>query len=188
MGTQRARSASVPSPPRIVPARRRREGRELTQRDPTMVERIEPKSSLAETLHRLIDVCRDSERIFADAAKRTPDPELQAAFRDLAGSRREMIEELKPHLGPDGDEPAERGTVPGKLRLVYTHVEDALGAQDLPDLLDHLVAIEGRASDAFAGALESEGLSDPLRAALRRMHGTLELTKDTLRRLGGQYS
>jgi uncharacterized protein (TIGR02284 family) len=106
-----------------------------------------------DTLHHLIDLCRDGERGFRAAADQVGDPTLKALFTDLATERKRFAEALLPHLQRLGAPPDAEGTNVGALHRRWMALKGLV-----PGRHDHHIVGEAQrgeqvALDAYEDAL-----------------------------------
>jgi len=98
------------------------------------------------TLNELIEVTRDGQRFYEEAADKIGDDTLRALFLRMIESRRALIDDLSAFVASLGDAPATGGTVGGTLRTLYGELRAGLAADrsagfvaQLEDAEDHLI-------------------------------------------------
>jgi uncharacterized protein (TIGR02284 family) len=138
----------------------------------------------ADLLNDLLEVVRDGERFYRDAAGRASSPELRGTFRQMAELRQRLMDELAEHVTARGARPSASRTLAGTSRQLYADTLTALGAPADDVYLRHLEAAEDRLLAQYERALETAGderMQQILRRhllAVRATHGRMKALRD----------
>lgn len=137
-------------------------------------------------LNDLIEVARDGERFYIDAASKVGNTELKGLFRQMAEVRQQLIDALGDHVLARGDLPSGGTTVAGTLRKMYA---DALAAfrDDDPVYVSELEEAEDRMLDHYRKAL-NEAPTDEVHTVLEQHLPTVEAAHLRMKRIKDVYS
>lgn len=116
-------------------------------------------SSGIETLNDLIEILRDGQTFYDEAAPKIDDPELQALFRDASTIRYALIVDLADEVETEGRTPSSSGTLAGTVREAYASVLASLSSDRTTTYVKQLEAAEDRLLHAFEDALRECGSS-----------------------------
>ena len=108
------------------------------------------------TLNDLIEVTRDGQRFYEEAADKIGDETLRALFLRLIESRRALIDELSAHVASLGATAASGGTVGGTLRTLYGELRASLAGDRSAAFVSQLEEAEDRLLHAFEHALQHD--------------------------------
>lgn len=108
-------------------------------------------------LNELIEITRDGQHFYQHALEMVKDVELQHLFRDIAQSKTHIIQALSVKVAASQEQPAQGGTMAGKLREVYADAKARVGDTDAV-YIDQLDQVEERVLAAFEDAL---GTAEP---------------------------
>lgn len=104
------------------------------------------------SLNDLIEIARDGQAFFSEAASKVGNPELAALFTRIAGVKRDIVARLGAAVAAAGGRPAEHGTMVGAMRQFYGKVRAALGDTQYAYVAE-LEESEDRLLDAFRDTL-----------------------------------
>ena len=135
----------------------------------------------AELLNELIEVTRDGERFYLDAADKVDSQELKGVFRQMATVRQNLIDELGAHVRARGQAPSDARTLAGTARKLYA---DALAAvrDGAPVYVAQLEEAEDRLLERFRAALDG-CRSEPVRRILERHLPTVQAAHLRMKRM-----
>lgn len=138
----------------------------------------------ADLLNELLEIVRDGERFYRDAAERARSPELRGTFRQMAELRQRLMDELAEHVTARGERPSDKRTLAGASRQLVADTLTALGAPVDDVYLRHLEAAEDRLLHHYERALAAAG-HDRVQQVLRRhllavraAHGRMKSLRD----------
>lgn len=104
-------------------------------------------------LQDLVQVTRDSQSFYHDAAKETNDPRLRDVFNRMATAKSGLINALSGTLVSLGETPASSGTVAGNLRKAYADARAVFSKDDDKIYVGQLEETEDRILEHFEDAL-----------------------------------
>jgi uncharacterized protein (TIGR02284 family) len=105
------------------------------------------------TIEKLIEVCRDGEKGYKDAAEHAKRSDLKTFFTAQSSERGRFVRELQPFLMNLGrTEKKESGTVAGALHRAWIDTKVGLGAGD-KSILESVEKGEDEARDAYREAI-----------------------------------
>lgn len=105
-------------------------------------------------LNELIEITRDGQRFYQHAHDEVKDVRLQALFRDISQNKTELIRALAVKVGANNEQPAEGGTLIGKLRQVYADTKATLASDEEATYVEQLEEAEDRILHAFEEVLK----------------------------------
>jgi uncharacterized protein (TIGR02284 family) len=111
-------------------------------------------SSAARQLNELIEITRDGQRFYQHAVEEVKDVQMQQLFRDMAQAKTQVIQALTIKVAANHEQPAEGGTMLGKLRQTYADTRAALSKDESAAYVSQLEEAEDRILHAFEDALE----------------------------------
>jgi uncharacterized protein (TIGR02284 family) len=79
------------------------------------------------TLNDLIEIARDGQAFYTEAAGKVKDVELSALFTRIAGVKSQIITALSAAVAASGGKPAEHGTFVGSMQKMYGTLRASLG-------------------------------------------------------------
>ena len=136
-------------------------------------------------LNELLELARDGERFYRDAAERVAAQELKGTFRQMAELRQRLMNDLAEHVTARGEQPSDRRTLLGASRQLYADALAALSARDDHVYLRQLEAMEDRLLARYERALE-HAPSDSVRQLLQRHLLTVRASHDRMKLLKDQ--
>lgn len=139
----------------------------------------------AAVLNTLIEIARDGERFYLDAAGKVRNLELQALFREMAQVRQHLIADLAQHVEARGEVPSADRTLWGSTRQVYADVLAALSRDGQIIYVKELEEAEDRLLDQYQKALR-HAPSVSIREILERHLLTVRATHDSMKALKEQ--
>ncbi|RXR03448.1 PA2169 family four-helix-bundle protein [Pseudoxanthomonas composti] len=84
-------------------------------------------SKTAHSLNDLIQIARDGQDFYTDAAPKVKDAELAQLFNKIAATKQNIVDQLSRVVAANGKEPAQHGTLVGSLQEFYGKTRAALG-------------------------------------------------------------
>ncbi|TLX53488.1 hypothetical protein DN824_00470 [Stutzerimonas nosocomialis] len=104
-------------------------------------------------LNELIEITRDGQHFYQHAIEHVKDVELQHLFRDMAQAKTHVIQALSVKVAAHHEQPAQSGTLVGKMRELYADSKAKLG-DETTVFVDQLEESEDRILHAFEDALK----------------------------------
>ena len=139
----------------------------------------------ADMLNELIEITRDGERFYLDAAKKVRSQELKGIFRQMAQVRQDLIDDLGDQVLARGDVPSGDRTLAGTARKLYADALATIRADEEPVYVAELEEAEDRLLDHYRGALDEAPL--PVREILERHLPTVRAAHSRMKRLKDMY-
>lgn len=118
-------------------------------------------------LNDLIEIARDGNSFYNEAAGKVDNPELSSLFTRMADHKREIVNGLTAEVAAVGGEPAARGTMAGSMREAYAGVRASLGDRDYA-YVSELEELEDRLLDAFKDTVGDDDTPAAARAAAQK--------------------
>jgi uncharacterized protein (TIGR02284 family) len=145
---------------------------------------IDEKS--ADMLNELIEITRDGERFYLDAARKVRSQELRGIFRQMAQVRQDLIDDLGDHVLARGEVPSDERTLAGTARKLYADMLATIRADEETAYVAELEEAEDRLLDRYSEALD-EAPTAPVREILERHLPTVRAAHSRMRRLKDMY-
>src|SRR5882724_11127481 len=126
-------------------------------------------------LNELIEIARDGEQFYLDAATKAREPRIQEVFNDMARVRRALINDLSIHVSARGDEPSRDRTVLGTSRKLYAEILATVTEDRDAVYIDQLEQMEDRLLQHYEDALKdppSPAVADILQRHLLTVRAT----------------
>jgi uncharacterized protein (TIGR02284 family) len=139
----------------------------------------------AALLNDLLEVARDGERFYREAADKVATPELRGTFRQMAEVRQRLMNDLVEHVAARGERPSDDRTLWGKSRRAYAGVLASLSPANESVYLSEFEAMENRLLERYEKAL-ARADSDSVRQILHRHLLTVRAAHDRMKALKDQ--
>jgi uncharacterized protein (TIGR02284 family) len=139
---------------------------------------------VVEVLEKLIEVCRDGQNGFREAAEHVSDPELRSFFSEQSSERARFAEQLQGEVQRLGKpDPERKGRVAAALHRTWIDLKSALGGGDR-SILEAVEQGEDNAKKNYEEALK-EDLPEPIKGMIRSQaqgviaaHDRVKLVRD----------
>jgi uncharacterized protein (TIGR02284 family) len=141
---------------------------------------IEPDQVIS-TLNSLIELNRDGQKGFQEAAGKMDAPHIKTYFFKQSRARAHFAGELQTLVHSLGDEPVNGGTVLGTMHRGWMELRSALGGGDHA-ILAATETFENFASNKFRDAL-NESLPTDVRDIVKRQFESVKQTNDEIKEL-----
>lgn len=126
------------------------------------------ESKTAHTLNDIIEIARDGQDFYTEAADKVKDAELSALFTKIAGVKSQIVTSLSSTVAATGAKPAEHGTVVGSMQQFYGKVRATLGDTQYGYVAE-LEESEDRLLKAFKDTLTDADTSPAARQEVQRL-------------------
>lgn len=133
-------------------------------------------------LQDLVQVTRDSQSFYQDAAKETSDSRLRDVFTRMASAKSGLINALSGTLVSLGETPVTDGTIAGGLRKAYADARTVFSKDDDKIYVGQLEETEDRVLEHFEEAL-SKTDSSSVRSVLTEHLPKVRACHDEMRAL-----
>ena len=124
-------------------------------------------NKIQHSLNDLIEIARDGNQFYTDAAEKVKAPELSALFGQMAAHKREIVDGLSADVAATGGKPAEHGTMVGSMQELYGKVRAAFGDTNYGYVAE-LEQSEDRLLKAFKDTIADSDTPPQARAAAER--------------------
>jgi uncharacterized protein (TIGR02284 family) len=140
----------------------------------------DPKARI-DLLKNLIQLCRDGQNGFREAAEKLTDPSARAFFQETSLERGRFVGELDNELHRLGEKDVDTsGTVGGAIHREWMNMKSALGGGD------HAIFAEAErgedaAKEAYRKAIESKNLSQEILPVITRQYDSIMRAHDRVK-------
>jgi uncharacterized protein (TIGR02284 family) len=138
------------------------------------------QSKTTHTLNDLIEIARDGNEFYLEAAGKVKDTELAALFTRIAEVKAGIVSSLSTTVAAAGGKPAEHGTVVGSMQQFYGKVRATLGDTQYGYVAE-LEESEDRLLGAFKDALNDSDLPPAARQEVTRFLPQVKECHDVMR-------
>lgn len=126
------------------------------------------QSKIQHSLNDLIEIARDGQDFYTEAAGKVKDAELSALFTRIVGVKSDIVSRLSSAVAAAGGEPAEHGTMVGSMQQFYGKVRAALDDTQYGYVAE-LEESEDRLLKAFNETLNDSDTPAAARAEVERL-------------------
>ena len=136
------------------------------------------------TLNDLIEICRDGQYGFKEAAEGVERSDLKSLFYEFSQQRAEFAGVLQGLVRSLGGEPSDSGSVTGAMHRTWIDIKAAVTGRDEQAILNECERGEDAARDAYRDALENSlpaNVSDVLHQqaqAVQAAHNRVKMLRD----------
>jgi len=141
---------------------------------------VSTESKTAHTLNDIIEIARDGQDFYTEAADKVKDAELSALFTKIAGVKSQIVTSLSSTVAATGAKPAEHGAVVGSMQQFYGKVRATLGDTQYGYVAE-LEESEDRLLKAFKDTLTDSDTPPAARAEVSRLLPLVQETHDVMR-------
>jgi uncharacterized protein (TIGR02284 family) len=140
----------------------------------------DPKARIDE-LKNLLQLCRDGQNGFREAAERITDPEVRAFFHEQSLERGRFVGELENELHRLGEKDVDTsGSVGGAVHRAWIDLKSALGGGEHA-ILAEAERGEDAAKEAYRKAIESKNLSQEILPTITRQYEAVQRAHDRVK-------
>ncbi|MCD7097372.1 PA2169 family four-helix-bundle protein [Stenotrophomonas sp. MMGLT7] len=139
------------------------------------------KSKSADALNDLIEISRDGQKFYQEAAGKVKDAELSSLFTRIAGVKSDLVAHLSAVVASLGEKPAEHGTMVGSMQQFYGKVRATLGDTQYGYVAE-LEESEDRLLKAFDEVVADADLPVAARDAATRLLPDVRACHDIMRK------
>jgi uncharacterized protein (TIGR02284 family) len=136
----------------------------------------------ADILNELIEIARDGQHFYLEAADRTRHPGVRDMFRAQAAVRDHLIRDLSHHVVAEGDAPSAQTTLLGDARKLYAEILAKLSSNSDAVYVSQLEEMEDRLVSHYKTALKEAG-QDEVRRILQSHLPTVLSAHERMREL-----
>ena len=135
------------------------------------------------TLQTLTTTLLDSINGYEDAAKNSENARFQQIFRERAGERRQVAENLRSEIRRLGGDPPDDGSFMGKTHQTWLDLKAAVTGRDDKSIINSVEAGEDYLKEKFETALNSGELSGEARQVIERAYQSVRQGHDQMSQL-----
>jgi uncharacterized protein (TIGR02284 family) len=140
----------------------------------------DPKARI-DLLKNLIQICRDGQNGFRDAAEKLTDPTVRSFFHERSLERGQFVGELENELHRLGEKDVDTsGTVGGAMHRGWMNMKSALGGGDHA-ILAEAERGEDAAKEAYRKAIDSKDLSQEILPTVTRQYDAIMRDHDRVK-------
>ena len=132
------------------------------------------------TLNTLITTLIDSITGYEDAAANSEPGRFQQLFRERAGERQRVVEDLRSEVRRLGGEPEDSGSFMGKTHQRWLDLKAAVTGRDDTAIINSVEAGEDYLKEKFEAALKEGTLSGETRAAVESAYQSVRAGHDQI--------
>jgi len=139
--------------------------------------------SIASVLNSLIEVCKDSQEGFRDAAQSVKDPDYKSLFAELANQRQTYNGELRRMVLSLGESAEDSGSFAGSLHRGWMDLKAAMTSGDEHAILEECKRGEDFAVARYRVAMEHNELPGNIISVIERQYAGVKAAHDRVRTL-----
>jgi uncharacterized protein (TIGR02284 family) len=133
-------------------------------------------------LNDLIEICRDGEYGFKEAAQNVKSSDLKSLFTSIEEDRGRYVAELQHQVRGLGGDPANSGSTAGALHRVWIDIKGTLAGKDEKSILSECERGEDSAVKAYEEALR-ENLPASCRPVLDKQYREIKVVHDRIKQM-----
>lgn len=146
----------------------------------------DPKEKI-DLLKDLVQICRDGQAGFKEAAEKLTDPTTRAFFQEQSLERARFAGELGNELNRLGEKDVDQsGSTSGAVHRGWINLKSALGGGEKA-ILDEAERGEDAAKKAYQEAIDSKQLSQEIMPVLYRQFKSVQSAHDRVKQLRDSY-
>lgn len=134
------------------------------------------------TLNGLIEICRDGQQGFMEAAENLGDTEVKTLFYKFSQERAGYVGDLQALVQTLGDEPENSGSFSGAIHRGWLNLKAAITGNDKAGILVEAERGEDAAKRAYENALEMK-LPAHIRDSLQAQYAGIQEAHDKVKAL-----
>ena len=133
------------------------------------------------TLNDLIEICRDGQNGFKEAAENVKNPDLKSFFNECSTERAQFVTDLQLEVRRLGGDPQKTGSTAGALHRVWMDIKGTFTGKDDHAILSECERGEDSAVEAYREALK---LNLPtIQQLLERQFQSVRQTHDRIKQM-----
>ncbi|GAB3814777.1 PA2169 family four-helix-bundle protein [Pontibacter rugosus] len=146
---------------------------------------MENNKEVFDTVHHLIERCKDGAKGYKTASEDIEDKDLKDLFRKYAVQRDSMITELQDQLHKMGQTDDESSSIEGTVHRAWIDLKSALTSRDRKRVLEECERGEDYAVKAYKEALD-KNLPGDLKPIVEQQYKDVKSAHDHIRSLRDQ--
>lgn len=133
-------------------------------------------------LNDLIEVCRDGQNGFKEAADKVKSPDLKNFLNQCSAERAQCVNELQVEVRRLGGDPEKKGSAAGAMHRAWMDIKGTLTGKDDHAILNECERGEDSAVDAYKDAIK-QGLPTNILTTVERQFETIKQTHDRVKQM-----
>jgi uncharacterized protein (TIGR02284 family) len=134
------------------------------------------------TLNDLIEICRDGQEGFKEAAENVKNPDLKAFFNQVSMERAQCVTELQGVVRSLGGDPQKSGSASAALHRAWIDIKGTLTGKNDHAILNEAERGEDSAVETFKDAINS-GLPANILSIVERQFRNIKQTHDRVKQM-----
>jgi uncharacterized protein (TIGR02284 family) len=133
-------------------------------------------------LNDLIEVCRDGQTGFKEAADHVKSPDLRNFLIQCGAERAQFVNELQLEVRRLGGEPEKSGSAGGAMHRAWMDIKGTLTGKDDHSILSECERGEDSAVDAYKDAIK-QGLPTNILSTVERQFQSIKQSHDRVKQM-----
>ena len=134
------------------------------------------------TLNDLIEICRDGQAGFKEAAENVKSPDLKTFLNQVSLERAQSVSELEFEVRKLGGEPQKSGSATASIHRAWIDIKGTLTGKDDHAILSECERGEDSAVEAYKEALKL-GLPTNILSTVERQFQSIKQTHDRVKQM-----
>ena len=135
------------------------------------------------SLNDLIEVCRDGQNGFKEAAENVKSPDLKTFFNEISTERAEFVNELQLEVRRLGGDPQKSGSASAALHRAWIDIKGTLTGKDDHLILNECERGEDSAVDVYNDALKAASLPTNILPTIQRQFQSIKQAHDRVKQM-----
>ena len=134
------------------------------------------------TLNDLIEICRDGQNGFKEAAENVKSPDLKAFLNQIATERAQFVNELQLEVRTLGSEPQKTGSATAAIHRAWLDIKGTLVGKHDHSILSECENAEDSTVEAYKDALKV-GLPTKILSTVERQFQNIKQVHDRVKQM-----
>ena len=134
------------------------------------------------TLNDLIEICRDGQNGFKEAAENVKSPDLKTFLNQIATERAQFVNQLQLEVRTLGGDPQKSGSATAAMHRAWIDIKGTLTGKDDHSILSECERGEDSAIEAYKDALKLD-LPPNIRSTVERQFQSIKLVHDRVKQM-----
>ena len=134
------------------------------------------------TLNDLIEICRDGQNGFKEAAENVKSPDLKTFLNQIAAERAQFVNQLQLEVRTLGGDPQKSGSTTAAIHRAWIDIKGTLTGKDDHSILSECERGEDSAVEAYKDALKLDPPPN-IRSTIERQFQSIKLVHDRVKQM-----
>ena len=134
------------------------------------------------TLNDLIEICRDGQNGFKEAAENVKSPDLKTFLNQIATERGQFVNQLQLEVRTLGGDPQKSGSATAAMHRAWIDIKGTLTGKDDHSILSECERGEDSAIEAYKDALKLDPPPN-IRSTIERQFQSIKLVHDRVKQM-----